>query len=375
MVTETIQPSMRAPAGGIEPIRKQLIPIKLWAFFGCLSLGLIAFSWGRWLLGGYAKRTPTGPDEVPTYMVISARIHEILCLIIAIAVWYFVIVRQRRKNGHLSFDGMFAIGMLTVWALQDPLLNFGRVVFTYNAAFTNLGCPQCHLPGWTSYGRTLPEPLIFSSAWYAGFAVLSIFVLCRILKWIEATWPRLGKIGAVGTLLLFIFVFDLVTELFWVRLGLYTYANIPPWPWLTLFYGKWYQLPIVEIFIASFWYLTPVFIRYTRDDRGYSWAERGVDKLNASSRQKSGLRLLSIIGLLNVGIFLLYNLPMIFISQTWNNWNPDHYQRSYLVNGMCGPGTDTACYDEKIPIPVGNSARATPDGKFIAPEGLPVQTD
>ena len=56
-------------------------------------------------------------------------------------------------------------------------------------------------------------------------------------------------------------------------------------------------------------------------------------------------------------------------------WPKDIVDRPYFTVGMCGPGTEFACIDPRVPEPVGpRSAHISPEGKLIAPDGLPDQT-
>jgi hypothetical protein len=88
------------------------------------------------------------------------------------------------------------------------------------------------------------------------------------------------------------------------------------------------------------------------------------------------LRVVACIGMYNASILLTWMIPMGL--QSWINsdaWPQDVYQRSYLVHDICGPDTTYACMDPRIAIPANpDSAHISPDGKLIAPNGLPVQT-
>jgi hypothetical protein len=204
-----------------EVLPPKIKPIKWWAALGVLSLGLIAFSWGRWLLGGHAHPTSVGADPVPGYMVAAARIHEVVFLAVGLFGLYWTIVRPWKRERRLGFDGMLCIALATNWMLQDPWLNYGRVFFTYNSALVNFGCPQCYIPGWQSFGQTMSEPIIFAFSWYFGFALFSVFLFCRVMRWFQNKWPRFGKLGPIFFIFCTTIVFDAVTELLWLRSGLY----------------------------------------------------------------------------------------------------------------------------------------------------------
>jgi hypothetical protein len=51
-------------------------------------------------------------------------------------------------------------------------------------------------------------------------------------------------------------------------------------------------------------------------------------------------------------------------------WPQDVQQRSYLPSGGCGPGTDVACPDPRVPFPRGTSSlHIAPDGTLVTPQG------
>lgn len=370
-MTTTTERLQRPLSEATQPAKTK--PVKWWAAVGLASIGLIAFSWGRWLFGGHAKPTPTGPDPVPDWMVLAIRVNEAVFLVGSVLVVYWVIVKPWRRERRLTFDGMLLISLGTYWMLQDPAVNYSRILFTYNAEVIDLGCPQCYSPGWQSAGRTLPEPLLWTACWYIGFAMLVVFVGTRMLHWFRTRWPQIGKLGACIGAFAVLCVVDLLTEVLYIRLGIYVYVNVPEFG--TLFPGKYYQIPIINILMAAFWWVSICAFRYFKNDRGESWAEQGITQVKATPKQRTGLRLLAMIGFVNAGLFVAYNLPVGILVTHWNNWSEDTLKRSYFRNGSCGAGTKVACYDPRVPIPVGpDSGYVTPDGVFVAPKGLPDQT-
>jgi hypothetical protein len=78
----------------------------------------------------------------------------------------------------------------------------------------------------------------------------------------------------------------------------------------------------------------------------------------------------------NASIILTYMLPMgLHEATTSTAWPQDIVSRKYLSQEICGPGTEYACMDPRVPMPVDKrGAHITPDGKLIVPESLPNQT-
>lgn len=90
-------------------------------------------------------------------------------------------------------------------------------------------------------------------------------------------------------------------------------------------------------------------------------AERGVEKLRIGRGRRTLVRFLALVALFNV-VFLAQNAVMI-VSTTHSSAWPKGY-KSYLVNGMCGPGTSYACPGPTVPI-----AKQTSPSNRVAPTG------
>jgi hypothetical protein len=115
-----------------------------------------------------------------------------------------------------------------------------------------------------------------------------------------------------------------------------------------------------------------VVCRYFVNDRGETLAERGASRLGFVGKQRTFVRFLGIVGILNVSFLLTYSL----LTQAWNlhsgDWPKAAQERSYLTNGLCGAGTSYACAGNSAAKPVagGKSAHIGPDGKLVIPPGL-----
>lgn len=352
---------------GFEPA--SVTPVKWWAAVGCVFLGLFAYSIGRWLLGGHATPTPTGASSVPTFKLVALRVHEIAFGLGVLFAFYWTIVKPWRRERRITTDGVLFLSCCTLW-MTDPLSNYGRIGYVYNAAGLNLGCPQCFLPGWQSRANTYVEPLLLD-AFYFGLLVFIIVGGCRLLRWYRQRWPQHGRRGAVLFLLAVTTVFDFVTEALWLRLGLWIYPNFP----YALWSDHYYRLPVHEVVFVGCWYTAMICARAFTNDKGETWAERGLSNLQLSSRKRTALRILASIGMYNVAVLVSYHIPMGFHAGTTSrSWPEDVYSRSYYTHQLCGPDTTFACMDPRVPVPVGpKSAHISPTGELIVPDGLPVQ--
>jgi hypothetical protein len=104
----------------------------------------------------------------------------------------------------------------------------------------------------------------------------------------------------------------------------------------TLWPGKTYQFPLYEPILVGILYGSFAALRYFRDDRGNSIAERGADDVNAAGGTKAAMRLFALIGCSATLYGVLYMLPMQWFAL---HVDSSPHLPSYLMNGVCGPET------------------------------------
>jgi hypothetical protein len=356
---------------------KKASPVKWWAVVGAAVVGLILYDWIDWLASGDAHATPKGPSKMPGWMLTADRIQEGVVIGFFVAAIYFFIIKPWRREHRLTFDGMLIIAWTSMYMLQDPWENYTRITYSYNSGFFNLGCPQCHVPGWLSPGghgaHQFAEPLLFIGLMYGGILFLGTVFCCGVMRRAKKRWPTLGTTGLIGIALGTMFLLDFVLEIPAMRMGGWVWWWAGPKS-LTLFHGKFYQQPLFE---AVFWGLTwgaAACVRYFKNDKGQSLAERGIERVGASSKQKNALRVLALVGALNVVMLVCYTLPYQFFGLHDRATPASICSKSYFTNLMAGPGTNEACPGPQIPISVGSqSARVAPNGTLYTPSQLPVQ--
>lgn len=363
-------PMSRPEIDGVQTRKTRAV--MFWAGTGIFWLGLTVYAWGKWLIDGHNTPGPVGPTEIPGWQKFAARGWEVFFAVIALwVIWHFLVQPWRRER-RLTLDGMLVIAWPLAWAIQDPLINYSRQMFNYNSAFINFGCPQCHLPGWQSPGHAqMTEPIIFMGAMYIGILFGGTVLACGLMRKAKQRWSQLGTAGLIMIAFGAMFIADVVLEIIWLRFGLYHYGGAIKS--VTLFHGHYYQYPIYEGVLWGGCWAALACLRYFRNDKGETIAERGIDEVRAAPKQKQGVRLLAVIGCVST-LFLIYNIPIQWFATHADNFPQEILDRSYLTNTMCGLGTDQACPGPRVPMPVGpDSAHATPEGDFEAPAGLPVQ--
>lgn len=346
----------------VEPRQRTLKPVTVWAAMGACFLVLFVYVFASWLLVGEPTRTPTGQTPVPGWMKASLIAWQCLSCGMAVACFYFFLVRPWRRERRLTLDGMFSIGFVTMmW--QDTLLDIFQPWVTWNSAMVNFGSWNLRIPGWLSpQGDLIAEPVLFTMPSYLWVMLPPMMLGNAVMRRSQRRWPQMGRAGVIGCAFLLFVAVDILAELVWMRMGIYAYpGSIRS---LTVFAGKYYQFPIYEAVIWPMTWTAMAAVRHFKDDRGQTIVERGIDDLRISARKKTATRLLAIIGVCNLS-FLAYNAQGAILGLYSDPWPEDITSRSYLTDGLCGDGTGYACPAPNVPIPRRDSVRVGEDGQLV----------
>lgn len=347
-------------------------PVQLWAAFGAVALAFIVFVLAKWVTGPYFKEVPSGPSDPPTWMSTVLTTWQFVGVFVALGFLYWFVVRPWRRDGRPSTDGLLCIACFVLY-FQDPLGNFFNHWFAYNTTLVQFGSWVNEIPGWLAYGepgRMLTEPLIFTGAFYIwaffGLAVVGSAAMRKA----KARWPRLGTFGLISVAFVVCALADLVLEgLVMMPLGAYHYggAHQP-----MIFEDYYHQFPLYEAVFAGALFAGLAGLRYFRNDRGETVAERGIDRLNVSQRRKSVLRFLALVGATQAIMLLTYNLPVAtLVGAHTADWPESIQKRSYFTSYLCGEGTDRLCPNDALPNDRGSWAiHIGPDGKVVIPKGV-----
>lgn len=370
---------MAAPTRTDEPVVEALKPrpVRPVAFFAVVGAGFLAvqaYAWLRWGLSGQMVPAPKGPTPIPGWMETIARITEVLNFVGGLAVIGFFVVRPWIRDRRLSFDGMLVLIWVQMWLLHDPIQNWTQNNFSYNVTFVNLGSWTSSLPGWVApNSHLMGEPLLWGLGAYAVGMFLPMLMCCAAMRWACRRYPRIGVAGLILVAVAVMGVFLLALETVWVRTGQYSYMGVVSS--LSLWPGHYYQYPMYSWAAWSVFWGLMVALRYFRNDRGETVAERGINQVNIGPKRRQAVRFLAVLGLCNIMYVTLYDLPMNFFATHVDAFPSDVQQRSYLTSGLCGLGTDRACSDPRLPIPHQGSAYVSPQGTLVTPDGTaPAQT-
>lgn len=341
--------------GSSNPVAtKSIKPVKVWAYLGMAFVLLQLYIYTDWITGPKFHRTHTGADPVPTIVKTWAWIVQLTTVGVMVfaVVW---VVRQSLRERRLTFDGMLLIAWLSVmW--QDPILNYIRPTFFYNAYLISFGSWVESVPGWISpHGGNLASPLLLSGFGYMNCLFFSIGI-CSLMRTAKKRFPSIGVAGLLVVAMVAAFFMDMGYEVFMCRTTLYAYPGTVHW--LSLWGGERYQFPLYESLFWGFVWAAGGALRYFRDDKGRSVAERGADSLAVTDRTRTAVRTFAIIGFLNA-VYVVFNVAINFaalqIDQT-----PRGYQ-TWMRTDLCGPGTEYACPGPSVPIPMSPGAVNQPD--------------
>ena len=329
-------------------------PVKWWAAFGALVIAMQLYVYGRWVFSPYFRRVNSGPDEIPLGIRITTHVVEVLCISLMVFGLYRYVYKPLRRDRRLSSVGLMWASSVTIcwlgWSTNwvVPIGNWG------GAIWFNMGSWYCYIPGWVSpNGCNVAEVNSFGLPVVVLWLGFGSMFMCWLMRKAKERWPSMSRSGLVCVALATAFVLDIVAEMALIRGGLYTIsASIPEF---TIFSGHYYQFPIFEAFLmAPVWGLMGCLLYFT-DDKGRTWADRGVDSLRLSPRKTGVVRFLAFAGFLNL-LMVGYTLGWIFFSiQPGFQWTGDTVgKRSYFIQGICGPGTNVACATEGVPLPRGS---------------------
>ena len=347
-------------------------PVQTWAFLGGAILAVQLYVWAKWVTGPYFVRVPPGPSDPPTWMKTVLTVWTgVICIGLPVALYYIVIKPWRRER-RITTDGMLLVAFGLLF-FQDPLLNYLNTWCTYNTWMWNRGSWVMDVPGWVSWnkpGAMMAEPLLMNAPGYSYGVLLCTMLGCWVMRRAKLRWPNLGIPGLLGVLIVFTFFFDIVMEgLFLMPMGLFTYPGAIRS--LSVFPGTYHQYPIYEGLLWGAVQAGFCSLRFFTDDRGRTFAERGLERIQGGAVKKQSMRFLAIFGALSTFFFVFYTIPAQWLAMHADPWPEDIQKRSYFTMGICGEGTGRLCPHPALPIDQGEtSAYISPEGTVVLPPGV-----
>jgi hypothetical protein len=371
VVTESLD---RVAALGTRP-ESTVKPVRIWAIAGGAILAFQVYVWIRWITGPYFKRVPAGPSDPPTLMkVVLITWTAVIIAGLPVGIYYFI-VRPWRRERRITLDGILLVACGLLF-FQDPLLNYFSTWSTYNSWMFNRGSWVKNIPGWVSYGepgRMMAEPLLMNAPGYSYGVLLCTILGCWVMRRTKVRWPNISNVGLIGVLVVWTFFFDLVMEgLFLMPMGLYIYPGAIKS--LSINAGTYYQWPVYEGLMWGGVQAGLCALRYFTDDRGRTFVERGLERVQGGFAKQQLTRFLAVFAACSMFFFVFYNIPAQWFAMHQDPWPADIQKRSYFLMGICGEGTGRLCPDPALPVPGKNSGYINPDGKLVLPDGVKLPT-
>jgi hypothetical protein len=318
----------------------------LFATLGAVTFAIAISGWIRWFLSDdFNPPTPGGPDRYQhlTYL----RCLEIGSALVAVYLaWHFV-ARPWIREHRLSFDGKLVLGMIAAY-FWEPMVNFYNYTFAMNTHSINFGTWADFIPGFTYPNqRFFPDGTLYALPQYMYSGATLSLLGGWWMAYSARRLPRLSTISAWWILFVAMAVIWLPFEyFFFIRPQVWVYASTVPN--LTLFDGTLHQLPLYEGFIMAGFGCGLTLLRITRDDRGHSFVEKGIDEV--PMRWRNAVSTLAVAGAVCVWTGFSYYAPFTWLQVQANQGIEEHIP-SYLRAGICGEGTDYACPDSRVPVP------------------------
>jgi hypothetical protein len=342
---------------GIEVSSRAAYPVRqtprvaVWAVVGGLIVALEIYIAAKWILSGQATTTTTGVDGEPTKYKVMAYVAQVASTALAIAVITYV-VRQCRREGRLTFDAVLVMAwVLAYW--QDPLTNYFRPLFFYNAAMINFGSWTSAVPGSvTPRGHLLPEPLFLSGATFC-WIILTSTMTCWCMREAKRRRPAVGTLGLIGVAYASMIAFDVVVETVFSHAGLYVYAAAVDE--LSFRGDGRFHFPLYQGLTFGGVMAAVGCLRYFLDDRGRSLVEQGVDGLLITERKRNVVRVLSVTAFVNGAFMVFYTIPTVLIGFHVDKM-PD--EPTWMRVSICGADTPNDCPGPDVPVYLPGQTRA-----------------
>lgn len=345
-MTVTVDRPRSGPSGTTTVHHRPSGAVKVWAFAGFVMLAWIAQGWIRWVASDDFTPAPRGPDKIPTGDLVLLRTLEVASLAIMVWLVWHTIVRPLRHQRRLGFDGKLLLAGMCGYFV-DQFLNIYNTAFNFNAYAVNRGSWGNFIPGMHAplQGRAA-EGLLWAWAMYTYFVVAAAMIGSKLLRSLERRFPTMSSAGLWVTTYAIFFVADFLIEMpLFVHHGVYAYAGVPKA--LSIFAGRSYQFPMYECVFVGLVCIGATWLRESRDDRGRSRVERGVDELRIGPRAKELVSFAAIAAFTVSLLTLAYFIPF-----SWMSMQSDSYPKlpSYLMsNAYCGnPGTGRLCPSQLV---------------------------
>jgi len=352
-ISRSVPPALATPDS--LTVERRVDVSKWFAVLGAAFLAITVYVFAAWILSGDATPTKPGPDPIPGYVKAFAWIYQSSGVILLIGCIVYC-VRKSRREGQITLDAMIFFAWATAMWLDPATNNYIRPNLLYNSYLINFGSWAPHIPGWLSpNAHLLPEPIVAYIGLYGAPGVLVAMLGNFFMRLGKRRKPQMGKLGVFLCGAAAIATFDLILEVFLIRFQMWSYPLAIRE--LSIFGGTRFQFPVYESFLFGTCWAATAGLRYFRDDKGRSVVERGALANSPNKTKSTIVRLLAVTGFVHL-TYLIYSILFSWAA-VYGGPYPEGYP-SWMLNGMCGPGTEYVCQGPNEPIPVPGSGPTAP---------------
>ncbi len=306
--------------------------VYLLAFVGVLIVAYALWTWGAWLLDGPRPIIEFRDPHSPTLWV--ARGYETVMVIAAIVILVHVVrgcVRERRftTDASIVIAGFFTL----FW---DPMVNWMQPNFFYSSQWINVNT-------WTGYApwvvnptaSQMPQPIVFIGLIYPlgllGFSMLLNKAMTAVRgRWPEISNTRLIALTAAGALSLCLF---LEAPMFLLNLW-----GLPGAPGELALFDNDHRFAWAEYVTTTIVFTTMASVRFFRNDKGQTIAERGLEGRSAVGRALVATLATTTLFAMSMWVLLLIQIPAGLHADPYPEGYPMH-----MINNLCdvNPGMHT----------------------------------
>lgn len=320
------------------------LPVVWWAGIGVVLALFMLYVWGSWIMSPEFVPTPGPANDEARHFWIKA--FEIGGFTSSVALVYWFTIRPVIKYRRLTLEGA-VIGVGPWLWFQDPSGLYVAPWWTYSTHFTNFGNWITHVPGAiTPNANLVPEPVFAASSMYVWLVSVPILLILYAMRSWKRRFPKSSPMTVAMVGLLCGFFYDFAAEFPACQIGLWAFTGaIQKY---SIFGGHWYQFPLYEVvFWGGMAGVSANFLYWT-NDKGQTFAERGLERLKASAAVKGTLRYFAILAVMQLSILFVYSIPIQFFAMNGDPMPSD--TPAHLRPGVCGEGTLYACPEAGVPI-------------------------
>jgi hypothetical protein len=309
-------PSMRAPRpfNGVYAL----------ASVGVLIVSYELWAWGAWLVAGPHPVTRYRDPNSPSLWV--ARGYEVVMVITAVAVMGTVVRDCLRRRAFTTDASIIVAGFFMLF--WDPMVNWMQPNFFYSSQWINVNT-------WTGYApwvvnptaSQMPQPIVFIGLIYP-FGLLAFSMLLNKgmsaarRRWPEITNARLIAGTFVGGLSLCLL---LEAPIFLMNLW-----GLPGAPDELALFDNDHRFAWAEYVTTTIVFTTLGCVRFFRNDKGQTIAERGLDNLSPGARALVATLATTTLFAIAIWVLLLIQIPAGLHAAPYPQGYPKH-----MINDLC----------------------------------------